>query len=236
MANLFTSPRSRNVVYTPDIPEDWLKPADQTKRALRKYLGDPLLRIASDNVPLVNTLINRSTNSYPFPGVQSAKWTYARDISEQYGLQRFTLLPWYTKAIVVSVTGRYYMGAFTQDTLVTMAADLTGLVNKALFQRVRDELKALDNKILNVGQLGKQMRGGTNQPTRTLMSSLTVGDYGDQDSLALFGFIKSFSITEDVSSPFIQAYTLEYIGVDREWYNSRKADSMFKADTKQINI
>jgi hypothetical protein len=175
------------------------------------------------------------SQKYLLPGVQSVKWVYAREVSEQYGLQYYTLLPWYTKAVVVTVTGKYYIGAFTQDTVVSLATRLATM-DQNLLAWIRKELSGLDKKLTNFNLLGvaakgDQVKSGTSNTDQDLFSSLTIGTPNDPDSTTLLGFIRKFQISESVDTPFVQSYEMEYIGIDQAWYNAATAEAKVKMDS-----
>lgn len=213
MANFFTAPRSRPIIYTPEADLTRNVGKDAIKQSALK---DTAKRILSDNIPILDFAASKDKKSTRFilPGVQRVSWAYLRDVTEQYGLQRYTLLPWYTKAVVLTVSGRYYMGAFTQDTIVS-AASLLVNENKTLIAWIRKEMSDLDRRITNLGVIGKQYKTISDQK---MLSSMDVGPRSDPDSMSLLGFIRRFKIDESVESPFIQSYDLEYIGIDRDWY------------------
>lgn len=219
MANFFSVPRNRDIVYTPEVSSiELISKSSLHNTSKWTQAGKRSLRVISDNIAptlkLVGMIKNGAPKHYTLPGVQSAKWTYARDVTEQYGLQRYTLLPWYTKAIAVTITGKYYMGAFVQDTIISTANLLAG-INKELVAWIRKEMSSLDSKIINLGGVSKKYLTAGDQK---ILSSLAIGPADDPDSMELLGFIRRFSISESVDSPFIQQYDMEYIGIDREWY------------------
>ena len=232
--NFFTAPRGRPIIYNPQVDKATMFNRTDMRSGRLAGLGQTALgvaqRLVSDNIPAIGRIRDAITGSqkYIMPGVQSVKWVYAREVSEQYGLQYYTLLPWYTKAVVVSVTGKYYMGAFTQDTVVSLASQLLRM-DKNLLAWIRKELSGLDSRLTNYNLLSA---AEIQDPTRSqqtvedkdLFSSLTIGTPNDPDSMTLLGFIRKFQITESVESPFVQAYEMDYIGVDQAWYNAATAE------------
>jgi len=232
--NLFTAPRSRPIIYSPKIDRSSILNRNTTRtQQLGAQLKATALRLVTDNIPVIGRII-RARNQYLLPGVQSAKWSYAREVSEQYGLQYYTLLPWYTKAIVVTVTGKYYMGAFAQDTVVSLATRLLAM-DQNLLSWIRKELSDLDSKLTNFNLLGAASPGdpqnsSISKEDQDLFSSLTIGTPNDADSTTLLGFIRRFTITESVAEPFVQAYEMEYIGIDQSWYAASTAVTKVKVD------
>jgi hypothetical protein len=222
MANFFSAPRSRQIVYTPDIKDSEVLTKSGVKNALTQALGT-LARVAAANVPVLDRLIF-GVPGFIMPGVQRVSWAYVRDITEQYGLQRYSLLPWYTKAVSVTVAGKYYIGAFSMDTITSISNIVR---TRNLVTWIRDEMSRIDKLVVNRHGIGKTFKTAKDQG---LLSSLAVGPLNDPDSMALFGFIRKFTVAESVESPFIQNYTMEYIGIDRQWYNDQRAAAMNSAD------
>lgn len=227
MASFFSATRSRQIIYTPEVKSTDLHPkVDMGKYAKASEAANKFVRLVSDNVPSVDVYKRLKANKYLMPGVQRVSWTYARDVTEQYGLQRYTLLPWYTKAVVIQVSGKYYMGAFAQDTIVSAATLVAGM-NHELTSWIRKEMSNLDRKIVNLGVIGKTYKTAADQG---ILSSLAVGPLNDPDSMSLLGFIRRFKIEESVDSPFVQNYEMEYIGIDREWYIDSRSSYMYSSD------
>ena len=64
---------------------------------------------------------------------------------------------------------------------------------------------------------------------------MLIGNEGDIDHISLLGFIRNLTVDEDVSSPYIQKYTVDYIGIDRSWYVSAAARKKAIADLAVSN-
>jgi len=220
--SLFLAPRSRPVIYTPEYTSEVHSSKSLKDTVKKNNLKDTGKRILSDNIPVIRKIAGNA-KAFSCPGVQRIEWAYVRDISEQYGLQSFTILPWYTKAILVTVTGKYYMGAYTQDTIVDAANKiLPGLGSETLIKWIRTELSRVDDSLTGATSSGSF--------DSTVLSQLRVGADNDNDGIEIVGFIKQFSIIEEVDLPFVQSYTLKYLGVDKEWYTKDVANARYKKD------
>ena len=224
MASLFTAPRSRRVVYSTAVPTaDELNKIQLNQYNKNRWTGTvkKAWRVIADQVPFIKPFLPGQNPQFILPGVQTIKWTMARDITEQYGLQSYTMLPWYTKAVVIVITGKAYLGAFATDVTSSSGLVNTSLQSKYITDYIRDEMQRMD-----------QLLGGTNlstQPTQSassnlsLISSLGIGNDGEDGSMKVLGFIKSFEVDEDVKDPYVQKYVITYIGVDEVWYAESRA-------------
>lgn len=217
MSNFFLAPRSRPVLYTPNYSLNDLKDLNTTRSNWRSILNTTK-RIVEDNLPVYSTITNRLKQIFSFPGVQTVSWEYKRDISEQYGLKSFNLVPWFTKAISVKIKGKYYIGAFAQDTVVDAVNKFIGV--ESLISWIRDELRRVDELIIQ----------GYADKNNSILSSLRYGADADPDGIELLGFIRNFSVEEDINSPYVQSYVLDYIGVDKLWYAKEFGKSKVKKD------
>jgi hypothetical protein len=185
-------------------------------------------RVVTEQIPIlgqlnsVKTALGQNTK-FSFSGIQSIKWQMARDITEQYGLQSFTILPWYTKAVTITVTGKVYLGAFATDITASNGLINTSLQSLGVMEYIRSEMRALDSMLNN--------QGVTARSNAAMPSSLSIGVDGEPGSLTVLGFIKSFDVSENVDSPFLQQYTLTYLGVDAEWYAASRATNKFLLDS-----
>ena len=243
MASLFTAPNSRAVVYSKKPPsyDELLKlELAQYNSSIWSSVLNTAKRVAFAQVPFVSKLIPGQNNLFTLPGVQTIKWTMAREVTEQYGLQSYTMLPWYTKAVVINVTGKAYLGAWVTD--LSSSNGLMGglLAPKHVTDFFRDEMRDMDKKLNGTGLQAKSAQ--TVQPAQSssasnlqLVSSLAVGTDGEPGSIKVLGFVKSFEVDEDVNSPFVQKYTLSYVGVDEVWYAESRARSRTDTDRQAIS-
>ena len=243
MATLYTAPRSRPVIYSKTPPSL----AQLNKIAHRNAIIDQVnkaLRIVAEQVPAFGSIRNAlTTDTFIFPGIQTIKWQMAREITEQYGLQSYTMLPWYTKALAITVTGKSYLGAWATDLTASGGLVNTSLQSKSAIEFIRAEMLDLDSKLSgidvvsnNQNQLNSRTKaGGDTNSGVAMVSSLSIGNDGEQGSIKVLGFIKSFDVEEDVASPYVQKYTLVYLGVDQEWYAESRARNRFGLDGTQIS-
>jgi hypothetical protein len=209
---------------------------DASNRNKTRWTGqwNKTKRILADQIPLVKAVFPGSLPKFIFPGVQTIKWTMARDITEQYGLQSFTMLPWYTKAVAITITGKSYLGAFATDLTAGSGVVNTSLQWKGVVEYIRDEMREMDGMLsgVNVVSGGGAVRSSDNT---SLVSSLAVGLDGEGGSIKVLGFIKSFEVEEEVGAPFVQKYTLQYLGVDLDWYAQSRARNRFGKDNSIIS-
>lgn len=228
MATLFTAPRSRQVVYTkdPNISSELDKLG--LRRDFLTKLKKKAIRVLSEQIPLLKVLTTMSSR-FVLPGVQSIKWNMARDITEQYGLQSFTILPWYTKAISITITGKAYLGAFATDITSSNGIVNTSLQPTGVVEYIREEMRDVDSLLTGV-----KRDKNTYAARNSILSSLAVGGEGEAGSIRVLGFIKGFSVDENVISPFVQSYTLDYLGVDMDWYISSLASNGRNLDEQPI--
>jgi len=223
MASLFTAPRSRPVTYDAQPPTAaeldkeviaadnkarYTSPADKAKRVVAEQIPVSKYSKAARQIPGYNS-------KFILPGVQSIKWTMAREITEQYGLQSFTLLPWYTKAVAITITGKAYLGAFATDLTAANGLVNTSLQNKGIIEYIRDEMREMDSKLSGYNITSRNSNASS---SLSLLSTLSVGVDGEPGSIKVLGFVKSFDVDENVATPFVQQYTLVYLGVDMDWY------------------
>lgn len=226
----FTAPRSRPIAYdkSPNLR------AEQDKINARsnfiKKLASRTVRVLTEQIPILGVIVNPS-NKFVFPGVQSVKWSMARDITEQYGLQSFTILPWYTKAISVTIVGKAYLGAWATDITSANGIVNTTLQSKTVIEYIRQEMRDVDTLLSGRNIVGRNTVSGVNN---TLLSSLSIGNLGEAGSIRILGFVKSFEVDEDVATPFVQKYSLQYLGVDMDWYLESLADTGQVLDRQQV--
>ena len=235
MASLFTAPRSRQVVYDRTPPTiDELDKVEARNRNKSRWTGtlSKALRVLSDQVPVIKPFLPSSSTRFIFPGVQNIKWSMARDITEQYGLQSFTILPWYTKAVAITITGKAYLGAFATD--LTSASGLvnTSLQYKGVVEYIRDEMREMDSRLSGANVISSSSSAANNL---SLVSSLSVGVDGEAGSIKVLGFVKSFEVDEDVATPYVQKYTLQYLGVDMDWYAESRARNRKSKDGGKLS-
>jgi hypothetical protein len=187
-------------------------------------------RVVAEQIPVLQKLNSVSTalgqnSKFIFAGVQTIKWQMARDITEQYGLQSFTILPWYTKAVTITITGKVYLGAFATDITASNGLANTSLQSKGVVEYIRDEMRDLDSTLNN--------QSVTARNNLTVPSALSIGIDGEPGSIKVLGFVKSFDVDESVADPFMQRYTLTYLGVDMDWYAASRATNRVILDGAQ---
>ena len=120
------------------------------------------------------------------------------------------MVPWYTKAVVLTVTGIDYIGAFVSSDIASILAISK---HRPVLGQIRDELKSVDNTMTSFAMLDSQIPSLSS----TLLSAISVGTIGDDDSVTLYGFISKFTIHEDTENIYQHKYSLHYLGIDREW-------------------
>ncbi len=220
-SKVYLTPRSRNITYVPSallidtLDRDSVKDKIISKAWSAAKKG--IMNRIKDNI--VPGALKRYTSknldkSFILPGVQKFGVVYAREVTEQYGLQSFTILPWYTKAVVLRIDGKAYTGAFT------------GIAGDNIFKKFKDELERVDNIITGSSVISSRVLEDENSEqslSQSLLSTILIGNEGDIDHISLLGFIKSLTVDEDVSSPYIQKYSIDYVGIDRSWYVSEAA-------------
>ena len=236
MSPLFTAPRARPVTYeqSPAIADEFNKVTQlNTQKSKLTSVINKAKRVIAEQVP-VSKLFTPiasaadASKKFVFPGVQTIRWTLARDITEQYGLQSFTMLPWYTKAIAITIVGKAYLGAFATDLTAVSGLVNTALQAKSIIEYIRDEMREVDSRLNGVGITSTNTN--SSKANVALLSSLSVGVDGEPGSIKVLGFIKSFDVDEDVATPYVQKYTLTYLGVDMGWYTSARAQNRFLLD------
>jgi hypothetical protein len=187
MANLYTAPRSRPVMYTRNPLADDESSKDSVKQAsVDKWTGasKKLDRVVTEQIPVLKKInpIRRAIgdgNKFVFPGVQTIKWQLAREITEQYGLQSYTILPWYTKAVAVTITGKAYLGAFATDITASNGLVNTSLQDKGVVEYMRSEMLDVDQRLSGVNVTNRN----NSMSNMSLLSTLSVGVDGEAGSI-----------------------------------------------------
>lgn len=227
----YLSTRNRPVRYYKKPQISWvINPEDAKKNGINKVMNFPDERAGLANFIGNQTGLNSLADKlvrdyYTFPHVQNIELKYARDVSEQYGLQAFSVLPWYTKAVVVTVKGLDYLGSFVSaGSLPLIKTVATPLV----INQMRDELMAVDAMLAYPGVVNTD--DAAQNKNIGFLSAITIGIPGEVDRVELMGFIKGLDISESVEKPFLHSYTLTYIGLDNYFYRQKTAADRVNAD------
>lgn len=158
-----------------------------------------------------------SQAAFTFNTVTSIKCSYVRDVSEQYGLSSYTMVPWYTKATVITITGLDYLGAFVAPNAISsILNNLTASNKNNMMTSICNEFISVDKIILNHNAFPGNALGVGD----TILSGIQIGNSGENDCRKYFGFIKSLEVSESEESPFVQQYTLTYLGIDKDFLNA----------------
>ncbi len=249
---IYLSPRSRPVNYYPvgssaaSLGIESLVKTD-IKSRFKSLIGTD--RLIQANLPITTKLRpgKLANTVYPLPTVQSFGWTWAREVTEEYGLQAYMLLPWYTKAVTAVVKGKAYLGAFTSVTDIGAAAlsSLIGQGGTYITDFFHNEMGELDKRLSGVNLLSRRDVNSIPQPatsavsnytdTAALISRLDIGVPGDPGGLSLIGFVSNFQVEETVTAPYVHNYTLTYLGVDFSWYVDAQTRAMRLYDSAQQN-
>jgi len=224
----YLSTRNRPVRYYKKPQISWvISPEDAKKNGINKVMNFPDERAGTAwKAAGLNSLADKLAGDYyTFPHVQNIELKYARDVSEQYGLQAFSVLPWYTKAVVVTVKGLDYLGSFVSAGSLPL---IKTLANSLVINQMRDELMAVDAMLAYPGVVNTDDAAQNNNIG--FLSAITIGIPGEVDRVELMGFIKGLDISESVEKPFLHSYTLTYIGLDNYFYRQKTAADRAAAD------
>lgn len=208
LGTFFTSNlKNRDVYYYPDYDTyaNYYETvsADNKKTLLGKLGSYTLDKVWPGNYKKIlkgTTFIE--PDKYKLPGVESIDFKVGRDVAEVYGLQMFTMVPWYTKLVTLTIDGYYYFGAFETNVAEKVVESTLNMQQKSIFDVLKEEMYKVDEKI----------RGNS---AEFMLSTITLGDITDKDSITMYGFVKDLDFSESVKTPFVYKYKITYIGIEK---------------------